>query len=118
MSDTGLPAINNFESVFCRLSENFETYYTCPDDVSAIVLMMQASNTRTDTQLVRVSIQVQSENGSTVIFANNVPIFPQDAVSPLTEGKLVLKTGDQLKIKCNDASNAHVIMSVLESAER
>lgn len=118
MSDTGLPPINNFESVICRLSENFETYYTCPDDVNAIVLMMQAANTKSESQEVAITVRIKPKNRPSVLFANNISVFPGDAVSPLTEGKLVLKTGDELQIKCNDSGNAHLIMSVLENAER
>lgn len=117
MSETALPPINNFDSILKHLSDSFQTVYECGDDVSAVVLMAQMSN-RTEAE-VTVDVKVfNDDSGNTTWFTKNMAIPPRDAVSPITEGKLVLKTGDRLSIRCSQTNGADLVMSVLEVAER
>jgi hypothetical protein len=50
-------------------------------------------------------------------FANNVSVPPNDSVNLIPDGRLVLETGDVIKVSANSDDNLNIVLSVLETAK-
>ena len=105
-------ALNTCKTATAQLTTTFTGIYTCPPEVSAIILMAQVSNVTTTSG----SFTVALDDGSVVTELLKDFVLPgNDAVSALT-GKLVLQTGQQLKISANVNNKFKITLSILESA--
>lgn len=109
--------LNNFKTVTLVVSDTEQTIYTAPLGITAIVLMAQAANVSSQTQLVdfyhlREDVNLGTISTELVI---NYPVPKSDTLSLLT-GKLVLESGDSISIKSNNSSGVKFICSILETS--
>jgi hypothetical protein len=111
----GLP-LNTFKNIPAPVTTALQTVYTTPLGITSIVLMAQVANIVTTPGTV--SFQHFSYNtGITTYIIYNGVVPPNDALI-LLGGKLVLETGDQLKIIGNANASMQFIASVLETANQ
>ena len=89
--------------------------YTAPTGYSSIVLLAQAANVGSETYTITVSHQ-RSNTGTAVTteIVKDFPISANDTAS-ITNGKLVLESGDVIVLSANNSSNIKFIVSVLET---
>jgi hypothetical protein len=111
----GLP-LNTFKSIPAPVTTSLQTVYTAPLGITSIVLMAQVSNIVQTAQTVSF-IHYSYNTGITTYIVSNAVVAPNDALI-LLGGKLVLETGDQLKIQGNANASMQFIASILETANQ
>jgi hypothetical protein len=112
---SGLP-LNTFKNVPLAITTSLQTVYTAPLGITTIVLMAQASNvvsTAANVSFVHYSYRT----GITTYLVKDIAVPPNDA-RMLLGGKLVLETGDQIKIQASANSALQFIASILETANQ
>lgn len=112
---TGLP-LNTFKNIPAPITTALQTVYTAPLGITTIVLMAQASN------IVSVAANVSFihysyKTGISTFVVKNIAVPPNDA-RILLGGKLVLETGDQMKIQASANNALQFLASVLETANQ
>jgi hypothetical protein len=113
----GLP-LNTFKSVPLPVTTSIQTIYTAPLGITSIVLMAQVSNVLPSAPAPTVSFEHYSFNtGITTYIVYNATVPPNDALI-LLGGKLVLMTGDQIKIVGSSNNSMQFIASILETANQ
>jgi hypothetical protein len=111
----GLP-LNTFKSIPLLVTTSLQTIYTAPLGITSIVLMAQVSNIVNTAQTV--SFQHYSYGtGITTYIIKDGTVAPNDALI-LLGGKLVLMTGDQMKIQGSANLSLEFISSILETANQ
>ena len=111
----GLP-LNTFKNVPQVVTTNLVSVYTAPLGVTSIVLMAQVANIisiQATCSLIHFSYRT---NISTYIVKDMI-VPPNDA-RVLLGGKLVLETGDQIKIQGSANNALQFIASILETANQ
>ena len=93
------------------------TLYTVPPSTTTVVLGLMLCNVdssqRTaDVQLV--STTSDTETNETVLLVNNIPLPAGSSVELLAGNKVVLQTGDILKIDCDVAAKIDATLSIME----
>jgi hypothetical protein len=93
------------------------TLYTVPASTTTVVLGLMLCNVdssqRTaDVQLV--STTSDTETNETVLLVNNIPLPAGSSVELLAGNKVVLQTGDILKIDCDVAAKIDATLSIME----
>jgi hypothetical protein len=110
-------ALNVFKTITSVGSTNIVGIYTAPVGYTGVVLLAQASNIGSETQIVtflhqrtnkRTGIAVTTE----ILF--NYPISGNDT-SNLLPGKLVLESSDVLKFEASSNTDIKFISSILET---
>lgn len=112
---SGLP-LNTFKNVPLAITTSLQTVYTAPLGITTIVLMAQASNvvgTAANVSFVHYSYRT----GITTYLVKDIAVPPNDA-RMLLGGKLVLETGDQIKIQASANGALQFIASILETANQ
>ena len=92
------------------------TIYTVPGStttvmIGAVLANITAAQVKADLQIVTAA--TSGENGDDVYIVKNLPI-PDGSSFEVVEGKIVLQTGDIVKVKSDTASSLDVALSVLE----
>ena len=115
-------ALNSFKTIRYAITTNNVGIYTCPIGVSSIIILSQVTNVSTgiglSTYTVTATHSRGSETPSNYIFANSIPVPPNDSFSLVSDGRLALQTGDIIKIQSNTNGVLNFIMSVLETAKQ
>lgn len=107
-----MAALNVFKTVTHDVTTTNETIYTATAGYTGIVLMAQIANVSNTSATVTFS----SYNGTTQTeLLKDFEVPANDAVSGTT-GKLVLPTGDSIRIQANANDKLKITLSVLESA--
>ena len=93
------------------------TLYTVPASTTTVVLGLMLCNVdssqRTaDVQLV--STTSDTETNETVLLVNNIPLPAGSSVELLAGNKVVLQTGDILKMDCDVAAKIDATLSIME----
>ena len=93
------------------------TVYTVPASTTTICIgctlanIHATANIEADVQIVTAASS--GENGDDVYIIKGVPV-PNKSSLEIIEGKIVLETGDAVKVKSNTASSIDIALSVLE----
>ena len=113
-------ALNTFKTIRKKVTTSEETVYTCPIGVATIVLFAQVTNVDPlDSTPNVTAIHSRSTEVTTDFkFANQVPIPPNDTASLVPDGRLVLETGDVIKISGSSNNTMDLILSILETAKQ
>jgi hypothetical protein len=104
--------LNVFKTYTANLTTTSTTIYTAPTGYTTVVLLGQISNI-TDNTITVTSDHVRSSTKTNLISNAQVPI--NDAITVLS-GKLVLQSGDSLTANCSLDHSAHMVVSILETA--
>jgi hypothetical protein len=108
--------LNNFRTITAIVSTQVETPYTCPIGFKAVFLMGQVTNIGTVEH--DVTFLHSRGSGGTAVDTEIVYEFfipPNDTLNLLT-GKLVLETGDSIKITGSSSSDLKFLASILETS--
>jgi hypothetical protein len=112
-------ALNTFKTIRKDITTSSVGIYTCPVGVSAIILLSQVTNT--DETGGYHSVTAIHSRSSEIVndykFANDVVVPPNDGVSLIPDGRMVLETGDSIKIFGSSDGFLNIILSVLETAK-
>jgi hypothetical protein len=115
-------ALNKFRTIRVGITTNNVGIYTCPIGVSSIVILSTVTNISagagTSTYSVTASHYRGTDTPTDYIFANAVPIPPNDAFNLVSDGRMALETNDAIKIKANENGVLNLILSVLETAKQ
>lgn len=105
-------ALNTFRTATAQLTQSLTTIYTCPPEVSAIILMAQITNVTNSAG----DITFGMDDGTTFTeLLKDFTLPGNDAVSAIT-GKLVLEVGQEIKVQSNLDNKFKITLSILESA--
>jgi len=112
-------ALNTFRTVRHLVTDSTVGIYTSPIGVASIILYAQATHTANDdaVKLVTFSHFRPSDEGDPAFeIVKNGPVIPNDALN-LLSGRLVLETGDELRVSGNTSGDVKVVVSILETAK-
>jgi hypothetical protein len=109
-------ALNTYKTVRAPVGVNTVGIYTAPQGVSTIVLYAQVANTSAGIVTVSAYHSRASDGYDDVEIILEAKIPPNDSLNVL-DGRLVLETGDILKIKGESNNSMKALVSVLESAK-
>jgi hypothetical protein len=108
-------ALNNYRTITGIVTTGSVGIYTAPVGYSGIVLLAQTSNTGSTTQTINFSHERTTAGVAvTTEILQGFPVGANDAVT-LTNGKLVLETGDVLVISSSSDTDVKFISSILET---
>lgn len=105
--------LNTFKTFTKTVTNINEIAYTCPDGITAIVLLAQAANVTTEAQSISFYYYDANTTTSTEL-VNNFAISQNDA-SSLLSGKLVVETGNSLRAISSSADSFKLTLSILET---
>tara|TARA_R110000868_G_scaffold185922_4_gene428031 strand:+ start:3882 stop:4235 length:354 start_codon:yes stop_codon:yes gene_type:complete len=113
-------ALNKFRTIRVAITTTNTGIYTCPSGVASIIILSQVTNISTGTSSFNVtaSHSRSTETQSDYLFANAVPIPPNDSVSLIPTGRLALETNDVFKIKASSNGVLNLVLSILETAKQ
>lgn len=112
---TGLP-LNTFKNIPLPITTTLQTVYTTPLGITTIVLMAQASNVVSTAANVSF-VHYSYKTGITTYIVKDIAVPPSDA-RILLGGKLVLETGDQIKVQASANNALQFLASILETANQ
>lgn len=111
---TALP-LNTFRTVARPITNTESNIYTAPVGVTSIVLMAQVSNVETASPADKW-VTAAHYTGTTATYLVKQFVVPtNDAVSVLT-GKLVLQTGQSIRMQAETTGFLEVVLSILETS--
>jgi hypothetical protein len=109
-------ALNTYKTVRAPIGINTVGIYTAPQGVSTIVLYAQVANVSTGIVTISAYHSRSSDGFEDVEIIKEAKIPPNDSLNIL-DGRLVLETGDILKIKGESNNGMKALVSILESAK-
>lgn len=110
---------NNFKlKTDTAVGTTLTTVYTVPSStttvmIGAVLANIVAGQIKVDVKIVTASSS--GENADDVYLVKDLPI-PNGSSFELIEGKVVLETGDVVKVESDTASSLDVALSVLEQS--
>ena len=105
--------LNVFKTVTADVTNVNETVYTAPPGNTGIVLMAQVSNI-TETSGTFTFYHFKSATNTQTELVKEFLMPGNDATSPVT-GKLIIESGDSIKIVASDNDKFKLTLSILES---
>lgn len=111
-------ALNTFKTVRHVATDRNVGIYTAPIGVASIILFAQATYVANDGEVKFVTFTHSRPSDDIEDFqiVENGPVIPNDALNLLT-GRLVLETGDILKVQGQTTGDVKVVISILETAK-
>lgn len=106
-----MAALNVFKTVTASLTTANSTVYTAPASYTGIILMAQITNITSSTGTVTMT---HFDGTTETELLKNFGIPGNDSVSGLT-GKLVLQTGNSIKLVASANSTFKLVLSIVES---
>ena len=88
------------------------TVYTTPASTTTIVIGLTLSNLVT--QSIAATVLIENSDGDNVTFLKNVPLPQGSALEVMVGNKVVLETGDVLKVQSNTANSIDTTLSIME----
>lgn len=88
------------------------TVYTTPASTTTIVIGLTLSNLVT--QSIAATVLIENSDGDNVTFLKNVPLPQGSALEVMAGNKVVLETGDVLKVQSNVANSIDTTLSIME----
>ncbi len=112
-------ALNTFKTIRAGITTNNSIIYTCPIGVATVVLLAQVTNVSvgSSTVMVSASHSRSDEPQEDFEFANDISVPVNDSINLIPDGKLVLETGDSIKVSASQNNGLNIILSVLETAK-
>jgi len=108
-------ALNVFKTVTKIATTNAVGIYTAPVGYTGVVLLAQAANIGSETQMVSFSHQRTTAGiAVTTEIIKNFPISASDTAN-LLAGKLVLESGDVLVLSASSGTDVKFLGSILET---
>lgn len=106
--------LNIFKTVPAVITTSPTVIYTAPSGYSAIILMAQISNVTASS----AQVTVMHRDGSATLDTELLKDFsiPGNDAASATSGKLVLESGDSLKVQASANNTLKIVLSILESA--
>ena len=105
--------LNSFKTVPVTLgAEDKQLIYTCPAGVSAVVLFAQVSNVGEDEEWFSA---YHEREGVHTELLHQAPIYPHDAARAIVGGRMILQTGDAMRVTAS-SENLKMVLSLLETA--
>lgn len=116
-------ALNKFRSIRVGITTNNVGIYTCPIGVASIVILSQVTNVSAGAAKSTYTVtayhsRIKESPNIDYKFANAIPIPPNDSYILVSDGRMVLETGDSIKIESNENNALTLILSVLETAKQ
>jgi hypothetical protein len=112
-------ALNSFKTIRKPITTSTVGIYTCPVGVSAIVLLAQVTNLTSDATAQVTALHYRStEDPESYKFANNAYVPPNDSVSLVPDGRLVLETNDVIQVQATENGQLNIVLSILETAKQ
>lgn len=105
-------ALNSFKTKTLEVTTSEQTVYTAPVGYTSIILYSHITNVGSSSATFTIS-HYRNSTQTEIIKDGTVPI--NDAYIPL-QGKLVLETGDIVKIQGSANNTLKLILSILETA--
>jgi hypothetical protein len=109
-------ALNTYKTIRSLVGINTVGVYTAPQGVATIILYAQVANITSGIVTVSAYHSRASDGYDDVEIIKDAKIPPNDALNVL-DGRLVLETGDILKIKGESDNEMKALVSILESAK-
>ena len=110
-------ALNTFKTVRHLVSDSNVGIYTSPIGVASIVLYAQATHVANDESVYFINFShARPDEPVQFEIIKDGPVIPNDALNLLT-GRLVLETGDELRVSGNTTGDVKVVVSILETAK-
>jgi len=108
--------LNKFRTITHTLTTSSVGIYTCPPGVASLIVFGNVANVGSGTSVVSfTALHSRSSVDTPIIEKGRIP--NQDSMS-FIEGRLVLETGDILKVKSEDKDGtSKIIISILENAK-
>ena len=88
------------------------TVYTTPASTTTIGIGLTLSNLVT--QSSAATVLIENSDGDNVTFLKNVPLPQGSALEVMAGNKVVLETGDVLKVQSNTANSIDTTLSIME----
>ena len=88
------------------------TVYTTPASTTTIVIGLTLANLVT--QSIAATVLIENSDGDNVTFLKNVPLPQGSALEVMAGNKVVLETGDVLKVQSNTANSIDTTLSIME----
>ena len=107
--------LNRFKTITHTLTTSAVGIYTCPPGVAALIIYGNVSNVGSSSSVRTFTVQ-HSRNSVDTSIVSSIGVPASDAMS-FIEGRLVLETGDILKINADVNNTMKGIISVLENAK-
>jgi len=107
--------LNRFKTITHTLTTSAVGIYTCPPGVAALIIYGNVSNVGSGSSVRNFTVQ-HSRNSVDTSIVSSIGVPASDAMS-FIEGRLVLETGDILKISADVNNTMEGIISVLENAK-
>ena len=107
--------LNRFKTITHTLTTSAVGIYTCPPGVAALIIYGNVSNVGSGSSVRNFTVQ-HSRNSVDTSIVSSIGVPASDAMS-FIEGRLVLETGDILKINADVNDTMKGIISVLENAK-
>jgi hypothetical protein len=111
-------ALNKFRTIRYNVTTTNTGIYTCPAGVASIVILSQVTNTSSEIVSITSYHSRPSETPTDHSLSNQVPIPPNDGYNIVSDGRLVLETGDIFKVQASDNNSLTLVLSVLETAKQ
>ena len=93
-------------------ADTFATIYTVPSATTTIVLGLTIANLLS--QSIEGTVFLENADGDNVTYLNDIPLPSGSAVEVMAGNKIVLETGDILKVQSNTANSLDTTMSIME----
>lgn len=107
--------LNKFRTITHTVTDAAVGIYTCPPGVASLVIFGNVSNVGQGSSITSFTVQ-HSRSGVDTELVKNARIPHQDAMS-FIDGRLVMETGDILKIGGDNNNTMKCIISILENAK-
>jgi len=107
--------LNTFKTVAAAVTNTESNIYTAPVGVTSIVLMAQVSNVETASPADKWVTAAHYDGATARYLVKQFVVPTNDAVSVLT-GKLVLQTGQSIRMQAESNNFLEVVLSILETS--
>jgi len=109
---------NTFKNAWAKEVDHSsaQTVYTAPAATTSILIGMTLTNKGANDITATVTLHDDSNGGSgtDIIFLKDVSIPKNTALEVMRGNKIVMETGDMVKIQCNTEDVLNAFLSVLE----
>jgi hypothetical protein len=108
-------ALNVFRTITKVVTTNPVGIYTAPVGYTGVLLLSQATNvTPNSLDISADHVRKKAGIAITTELLKKFPISGYDSVS-ITNGKLILESGDTIKISANTNNDIKIVLSILET---
>jgi outer membrane protein assembly factor BamA len=87
------------------------TVYTVPASTTTIIIGLTISNLTNNS--ITADVKLENVNGDNIHIGKNLPIPSGSSLNALT-GKVVMETGDILKVQSDTVNSADIALSIME----